>query len=258
MRLLPALLLSLAPISASADCVVLLHGLGRTEASLWAMDEVLTLAGYQTVRVGYPSTQAPVETLAGPTLQQAVGRCADNTPVHFVTHSMGGILLRYWLASKPEPPVDLGRTVMLGPPNAGSELVDELDEIDLFHWINGPAGGQLGSDGIATNLPPVDYPVGVIAGDISLNPIYSSLIEGQDDGKVAVWATQVDGMTDHIVLSTSHTFMMNNPIVLAQTLHFLSEETFDPAMGLAEALEELALLPQAVDLFERWDWFDDD
>lgn len=258
MRWLLALLLLILPISARADCVVLLHGLGRTETSLWAMDEVLRLSGYSTVRADYPSTDAPVEDLAPATLQDAIELCPEDESVHFVTHSMGGILLRYWMSIQTRPPENLGKAVMLGPPNAGSELVDQLDELALFHWISGPAGAQLGSNGIALNLPPVDYPVGVIAGDISLNPLYSALIEGQDDGKVAIHATEVEGMADHIVLPTSHSFMMNNPIVVVQTLHFLENGTFRQNISLGEAIEELSRLPIAAELVEGWEWRIDD
>lgn len=255
---MPALILLFAPAVAHADCVVLLHGLARTEASLWAMDEVLSQRGYTTVRVGYPSTDAPVKSLAGPTLAEGITACPPTDTVHFVTHSMGGILLRYWRTQHPGQPERLGRTVMLGPPNAGSELVDQLDDFALFEWINGPAVLDLGSDGIAPDLPPVDFPVGVIAGDVSLNPLFSALIEGQDDGKVAVWATAVPGMADHIVIGTSHTFMMNNPIVMAQTLHFLSYGHFQPGLGWAEALDDLANLPAAKTFFDGWTFRNDD
>lgn len=258
MRLLPALVFLLMPIPAFADCVVLVHGLGRTEASLWAMDEVLSEAGYATVRVGYQSTKATVETLAPPTLEEAIDACPADETVHFVTHSMGGILLRYWLAVQEDLPEQLGRTVMLGPPNEGSELVDQLESLPPFHWINGPAAVQLGKDGIAQSLPPVDYPVGVIAGDISLNPLYSALIEGKDDGKVAVEDTLVDGMTDHVTLSTSHTFMMNNPVVLAQTLHFLEFGMFVEDMNLPGALDALAPVVGAGDFLERLDVLSED
>lgn len=245
------------PAMAQAECVVLLHGLGRTEASLWAMDDVLTDAGYEVIRPGYPSTSAQVEELAPVTLERAVGRCQSET-VNFVTHSMGGILLRYWMASGEAGDFRPNRVVMLGPPNAGSALVDQLEDLPPFQWINGPAGSQLGVDGIVLDLPPVDYPVGVIAGNISLNPFYSILIPGEDDGKVAVDSTRLAGMADHVVVPASHTFMMNNPIVLAQVLTFLDKGAFEQDMGLTEALEVLTALPSAARIFDQWGWGDDD
>jgi len=224
------LLLALAgPVIATEECVILLHGLVRSTGSMDTLKENLQQKGYLTVNNGYPSREYPIETLAPLAIEPALLECrsAGATKINFVTHSLGGILVRQYLVEYEIP--ELHRVVMLGPPNQGSGAVDILRDSWAFDRMNGPAGQQLGtgSDSVPRRLGAVDFELGIIAGSNSINPVLSMLVPGVDDGKVSVASTWVDGMADFIVVPATHAFMMRDGGVIMQVAYFLRHGLFE-------------------------------
>ncbi len=213
-------------LSMAKECVVLLHGMARTDRSMDKMEIALKAEGYVVVNYGYPSTQFDIDTIAKEYLPQAVAQCEPKLIVNFVTHSLGGIVLRKYLAENTLN--NMGRVVMLGPPNKGSEVVDTLKHVPGFKFVNGPAGMQLGT-GVASvpnSLGALNYPVGIIAGSATINPILSQMLPNPDDGKVSVESTKLEGMKDHLVVPVSHPFLMRNKDVIRQVKAFLKTGLF--------------------------------
>lgn len=219
------------------ELVVLLHGLGRSSFSMRALAAKLEEAGYATHRIDYPSTRLEAEAL-GPMLGAQLDACCREAPrLHFVTHSLGGLVVRAYLAEHRPP--NLGRVVMLAPPNHGSEWADSFADVAVFRWVMGPTAAELGTGpgSLPNRLPAADFPVGVIAGTGVVNPVGAELIPGEDDGTVSVESTRLDGMTDFIEVDASHSFIMYSDEVAAQVVAFLSHGRFDRARDASAPME---------------------
>ncbi len=214
----------------SADeCVIVLHGLARTSASMATMTEAINEAGFTAINVDYPSREYPIEALAPMAVGRGLVLCESAgaiEKIHFVTHSLGGILVRNYLSNHEIP--RLGRVVMLGPPNQGSAAVDELGDVPGVDWINGPAGRQLGKGeaSVPLQLGPADFELGIIAGNRTIDPIVSAVLDDPDDGRVSVEDTKLEGIDDFIIVEHSHAFMMRLELPIELTIRFLKTGSF--------------------------------
>jgi Alpha/beta hydrolase family len=213
------------------DGVVLLHGISRTARSLRKMQAAIEASGFATLNPGYASRRKTLQALAEdihPDIERFTG--AIEGSVHFVCHSMGGLLARVYLGKY--RPKRLGRVVMLGPPNGGSEIADRLKDFKTYRAWFGPAGQQLVTRRDAATkamFAAIDCPVGIIAGNRSIYPIASALLPRPHDGRVSVENTKLDGMTDHIVIGASHPWLVRNTQATEQTIAFLKEGRFSRA-----------------------------
>ena len=218
-------LLAAVPARSAPDTVVLLHGLARSERAMRPLERRLEAAGYRVHNLPYPSTELPPEALVAHLAEQLAGCCADVARPSFVTHSLGGILLRAYLA---EHAAGVGRVVMLAPPNHGSELADVVAGSSLLRLAFGPTAAQLGTDlaSLPNRLPPATYELGVIAGTRSINPLSGLLLPGDSDGTVSVASTRLAGMADFVTVPTSHTFILRSDAAGEQAVEFLRHGRF--------------------------------
>ena len=205
------------------DTVVLLHGLGRTRLSMGWAARRMRKERFGTACIGYPSLRRPIEELA----EHVASRLPDpgNGRLHFLTHSMGGIVLRCLVhLNRPEK---LGRVVMLSPPNRGSAAATRLRNLSLYQWVTGPAGQQIGDDtgSVPNRIGPADFELGVITGNRGATPL-SLFLEGENDGAVTVEEALVEGTVDFRVVRRGHTFIMNSAEVLEQAMYFFRNGTF--------------------------------
>jgi len=215
--------------SAARDCVVLLHGLARVSDSMGELEEKLARAGYFAVNISYPSRSYSIDILSADAVGRGLGSCREHKApvIHFVTHSLGGILLRYF--QQHYGIAELGRVVMLGPPNQGSPIVDKLSPVPGFGFITGPTGSMLDTQSeVLAGLGPVNFDLGVIAGTSNINPLNFLFFSEPNDTIVSVDSTKVGGMRAHIVLPVTHTFMMRNDTVIDHTIHYLKTGAFMP------------------------------
>jgi len=219
-----------ATMQREGECVVLLHGLARTSLSMAHLARSLVEDGYRVANIDYPSRDYPIEELAPMAVEAGITECNAGGAVrnvHFVTHSLGGILVRYYYAH--HDPGSLGRVVMLAPPNQGSHAVDAMRDVPGFEWLNGPAGFQLGKgpESIPLKLPPPAFEFAVIAGDRTIDPVTSAVLDDPDDGRVSVSDTRLEGMRDFRLVDASHAFIMQDGDVIRLVKNFLDHGSFD-------------------------------
>lgn len=202
------------------DTVVLLHGLWR---SIWAMDpmaDFLHQKGYQTINIPYPSFRKPLDEITD-FVHNAINTHSDGRKVHFVTHSLGGIVTRNLLAKIPLK--QTGRVVMLAAPNNGSEIVDWLEHCPPLLATLGPAGKSLATHRMKAPVLPEETDTAVIMGKRSTIPFFRTFLDSENDGIVSVDRGKVQGMNEFHVFNTDHTFIASDPQVMEMTYRFLHQ-----------------------------------
>ena len=208
------------------ETVVLIHGLGRTAASMLPLAVAARCRGYRVVNWRYHSNVRTIAENADAFARDVAPRLASAPAVHFVTHSLGGIIVRQFLATHALP--NLGRVVMLAPPNGGSEVADVLQR--PLCAVKPLRELGTGSGSVPRALPPARFPLGVIAGSRSHIPLFARWMDHvPNDGVVAVERTKLAGMTDFVTLHRTHTFLPWAPDAIGQVFCFIETGAFSRA-----------------------------
>lgn len=217
---------ALQSVDARCPGVILLHGIARRSASLAKLERALEDGGFATLNIDYPSRSRPIAALSE-NIHPAIARFAEReAPLHFMAYSMGGLVTRAYIAKY--RPARLGRVVLLGTPNGGSEVADLLSRSRLYRAFYGPAGLELTTSN-HNALPAVDYPVGVIAGSRFIDPLAGLFVLPRpNDGRVSVQSAMLPGMTDHILVKASHAGLPRNAAAIEQAIVFLRDGRFRP------------------------------
>lgn len=206
--------------------IILLHGILRTAKCMNGLAKFLESNKFKVLNLNYPSSKYDIASIAT-SLNATINEFANQvTKIHFVGYSMGGLIIRAYLNL--HRPDNLGRVVMLGTPNQGSEIADFLKDFFLYKKLYGPAGQQLITDQMSFKeiFGAINYELGVIAGVSPYYMVANKIIGRESDGRVSVVSTQINGMQDHVIIKSGHTLLPANKQAWQLTLNFLSKGSF--------------------------------
>jgi len=214
---------------AEREGVVLLHGLGMARWIMRPAERALGTEGYETLNLSYASTRRSLDAIVEALDKQIAPFAQQRRAIHFVGHSLGGLVIRRYLVTR--RPDNLGKVVMFGTPNHGSELANFTRQIGLERIFLGQMGDVLcvgRPTDVEAQLGSVDYPLGVIAGNRpGWQNIFGPCFKETHDGKVTISSSKLAGMTDHIVVPYGHDEMVRKPEAQAQMVHFIRESRFE-------------------------------
>lgn len=212
----------------STHLVMLVHGLGRSAGAFTVLEDSLRRDGYSTANVNYPSTRLGIEEHAD-NLEQIIDSLDSVAAISFVTHSLGGLVVRNLLAreSRWRDKIDVRRLVMIAPPNKGSQIADRLKELPAYRWLTGKSGQGLTTEA-AAGLPIPEIEFGIIAGGRGNTNGFNPLLPGDNDGLVTVAETALDGARDFMLVRTTHGLVDDHPQTIDATLAFLRDGRFTP------------------------------
>lgn len=204
----------------SAEAVVLVHGIWLPGYEMMVLQRRLRRRGYHCHLFPYASLRRPPRENAA-RLAEFVDRI-DAPVLHFVGHSLGGLVIRHLFDYQPQQRP--GRIVTLGTPHKPSHTAQLLYRAALL-----PLLGMSIDQGVIGGAPhwTGSHPLGSIAGSVGIG--LGRLVPGlpkPNDGTVAVSETECPGMSDHITLPVTHTSMLFSAPVAEQTANFLAEGRF--------------------------------
>ena len=215
----------------AADLIVLLHGIGHSRWNMYAAERAMRRAGFSVLNLTYPSRRQNIDALTKFVHERLTQKNAWGSEgrVHFLTHSMGGLVARAYLEKYKAdiPQSKLGRVVMIAPPLQGSEVADFLQNFPPYKWVFGPAGQELTTAARAAEQAMPYYDLGIIAGSKKWPYVIAKfIIPGAHDGRVAVANTRLEGMKDHFIAPATHSFISWKPSTHAQAVYFILNGTF--------------------------------
>lgn len=211
--------------------VILVHGLARSSSSMSRMQRGLEAAGYDPIAWSYPSRRRRLEGHIN-AFQEWLANSEFEGPVHFIGHSLGGLIIRGALAQ--EPPVTVGRIIMIATPNRGAGIVSRYGRQPFSKFFFGlPMEDLHVNSESLINLGTPNAEIGIIAGVQPFHPFnpisYINLLhlsEAEHDGTVELDNTYLKGMTDNITVNAHHTFICDDHKVIEQSVHFLKHGKF--------------------------------
>ncbi|WP_040506903.1 alpha/beta fold hydrolase [Leptospira wolbachii] len=208
-------------IGPSQECIVLVHGYLRSSNHLRHLRDFLIQKGFYVVSIDYPSTTLSIQEIADSYLSSQISDHCQDKKIHFVTHSLGGVIVRYYL--KTNQIKNLGRVIMLAPPNQGSEIADLLSQFKFLNSFFGPILAQIKTDpsSFVHSLGLPNFEFAIITGDFTLDPISSFIIPGIDDGRVSVSNTILENRKDFLIVERSHNYIMDAPEVQDAILTYI-------------------------------------